>query len=92
MSMTFPTLCFNLDWTDRYINSPGNVVWMILLLQKSWPGPYKPPLLVIGMLFAMITISTLIGNVYYACSKPSEKNIKKMMIYWVVAIVIMVIC
>lgn len=86
--MTFLILCCELGWSQRYSNSPGNLVWVILLI-KSWPGIYKLPLYIIGILYAFISFMALMINLM-TCNGLTSKNSKILKIWWIVAILLMI--
>lgn len=49
-------------WADRYANWPGNLAWAILFLKSGFPHPWEDPALAIGILFAIVSLSSLIVN------------------------------
>lgn len=49
-------------WADTYANWPGNLAWPILFLKVGFPGIYHSPALAIGIIFAIISITSLIVN------------------------------
>ena len=82
-------ICCNLSWGQRYSNSPGNIVWAILFLHKVWPGNYYLPLLIIGIAYAAISLSSLFVN-FMTCNSLSSMTKKIVYGQWIFSILVMI--
>lgn len=60
--MSLLIICCNLSWGQRYSNAPGNLAFPILMLHRTWPGDYFLPLLIIGIVYGMISLLSLLVN------------------------------
>jgi hypothetical protein len=52
------------SWADRYAHWPGNVVWPILFLKYGFPGAFSIPAIMIGVVYAFISIASFLVNTY----------------------------
>lgn len=83
----------NLNWAERYTNWPGNIAWPILMLSYRFQGAYGTPNLIIGVLMAIVVITSFIVNILvYNSMSYTDKKKKLMNLQWNLAMVIMVVC
>ena len=52
-------------WADRYAHWPGNLAWPILFLKIGFSGAYHIPAIVIGAIFAFISIASFALNAFH---------------------------
>lgn len=62
------------SWADRYAHWPGNLAWPILFLKLGFSGAYHIPAIVIGAVYAFISIASFIVNAYLYNSLDLDKN------------------
>lgn len=55
----------NVTFADRYSHWPGNLAWPILFLKIAFSGGFKTPAIVIGAVYAFISVSSFILNAFY---------------------------
>jgi len=48
-----------LAWEQRYTNAPGNIVWPPLFLAYHWSSTFNVPMLIIGIVTAIVSVITL---------------------------------
>lgn len=54
-----------ISWADRYAHWPGNVAWPILFLKYGFSGGLRIPAIVIGAVYAFISITSFILNAFH---------------------------
>lgn len=76
-------------WADRYAHWPGNLAWPILFLKWGFPGAFNTPALVIGIVYAIISILSFLANAYHYkdVTLPGGSNILKGQ--WSLAMILM---
>lgn len=52
-------------WADRYAHWPGNLAWPILFLKTGFPGVLRIPAIVIGAVYAFISVASFFLNAFY---------------------------
>ncbi len=52
----------NVSWADSYSHWPGNLAWPILFLKFGFSGNFRIPAIVIGAVFAFISVTSFILN------------------------------
>jgi hypothetical protein len=52
------------SWADRYAHWPGNIAWPILFLKYGFPGAFSIPAIMIGVVYAFISIASFLLNTY----------------------------
>lgn len=62
------------SWEDRYAHWPGNLTWAILFLKVGFPGALATPALVIGILYAVISVTSFIFNAFHYNTVDLTKN------------------
>ena len=85
-------MAFKIFWIQRYTNGPGNLTWVYMFLSINWDsvGQIKSLYLAIGITYGIISTVTLILNV--ASRKADKATFAKYLeIWWILAIVIMII-
>jgi hypothetical protein len=62
------------SWADRYAHWPGNLAWPILFLKTGFPGALATAALIIGIVYAFISIGSFVLNVYVYGSIDASKD------------------
>lgn len=61
-------------WADRYAHWPGNLVWPVMFLKSGFPGALRIPAIVIGSVYAFISVTSFIVNAFYYNTLDADKN------------------
>ena len=91
IAISFIILLTKLAWGQRYSNHPGNIAWVILFLGFAWTPQYNVLMLVIGIINAFVSLSSLLVNLA-ACSGTSSSTKRVIVIQWIMGLIFMVIC
>lgn len=89
--ISFMILCGRLGWAQRYTNSPGNLVWAPLMLAYSWNNPFPTPLIIIGVIQALISLASFFFNII-TCGGPTTKTKKVLIAVWIISLLLMIGC
>ena len=78
-------------WVQRYSNSPGNIVWILMFFLFGWNPAYRTLMVVIGILALVVSGVTLGINIVAAFTGITS-NIKKAITFcWGGCMIIMLI-
>lgn len=80
-------------WADRYAHWPGNLAWPILFLKWGFPAAFGIPALVIGIIYAIISLLSFIVNALHYNSLDIQGKDSNIMIgQWGLSMVAMFAC
>jgi hypothetical protein len=80
-----------LSEAERYAQWPGNLAWPILFLKSGFPGALHIPAIVIGVVYAIISILSLFVTILNYGGWDGQAR-RSMSTQWVLSLVLMVAC
>lgn len=78
-------------WVQRFSNSPGNVVWILMFFLFSWNPSYSTLMIVIGVLVILVSAITLGINIIAGLMGITSGVKKALMFCWGLGMVLMLI-
>lgn len=86
------TLFGEFDWSLRYTNAPGNLVWPFLFLAYDWTPAFKGSYITVGVITLLISLATFIVNLLPL--RGGLTSGKKNIIHyeWLAALILMAVC
>lgn len=88
--LAFMIILLPFHWIQRYSNTPGNLVWIFIFFGFSWSAQYKIPMLILGIIFAAISLMTFLVNIL-ACRGITIQMKKLIVIEWIFATILMIV-
>lgn len=79
------------SWADRYAHWPGNLAWPILFLKYGFSGAFHIPAIVIGVVYAFISIASFLVNTYLYNSLDLNNN-RLLQSQWTLSMILMFGC
>jgi hypothetical protein len=79
------------SWVDVYAHWPGNLAWPILFLKWSFPSVLHVSALVIGFIYALISLASFIINIFQYNSFDSRKA-NLVNAQWGISLILMFVC
>lgn len=86
------TLFGEFDWSLRYTNAPGNLVWPFLFLAYDWTSAFKGSYITVGVITLLISLATFVVNLLPL--RGGLTSGKKNIIHyeWLAALILMAVC
>jgi hypothetical protein len=81
----------NFFWVQRYSNSPGNIVWVIMFFSFSWNPNYSTLMIMIGILSLLICLATLGINILAFFIGITSAMKRAIVVCWTVCMIVMLI-
>lgn len=80
------------DWSLRYTNAPGNIVWVFMFLGFSWTNTFKGGMITIGLFHIVLTVVTFFVHLL-PVFKGLTTQIKNVIRWeWMGGLAVMVLC
>ncbi len=70
--LAFLIIFLPFHWIQRYSNTPGNLAWIFLFFGFPWTANYKLPMMISGVIAAVISGMSLFVNLI-ACNGITTK-------------------
>jgi hypothetical protein len=78
-------------WADRYCNWPGNVTWPILFFKIGFASPYTVYAIIIGVMYALISVLGLIAHCMSYGSLDMSGGNNRLSAHWLLSVVFMIV-
>ena len=88
--LAFMIVFLPFHWIQRYSNTPGNLVWILLFFGFGWTSQFKISLLIEGVIYAFISAMTFGVNVF-ACKGITTQMKKIIVIEWIFSSILMIV-
>ncbi len=88
--LAFMIILLPFHWIQRYSNTPGNIAWIFLFFGFTWTSQFKLPMLIEGIIFALISAMSFGVNTV-ACRGITTRMKKLIVIEWIFASILMVV-
>ncbi len=85
------TMIAKAGWADRYANWPGNVAWAVLFLKTGFVSPYTIYAILIGSMFAFISLTGLAAHCWTYNSLDFSGNNNKLSAHWLISVVFIIV-
>lgn len=79
------------EWQQRYTNSPGNVIWAVVIVQFAHDMEFMLQIQLIAWATAAITTSTLVINIIALVSGITPCVKKSIFIQWIISLILIII-
>lgn len=90
MVLAFMIILLPFHWIQRYSNTPGNIAWIFLFFGFTWTDQYKLPMMISGIIFAVISGMSFFVNII-ACKGITTRMKKLIVIEWIFATILMIV-
>lgn len=85
-------LMANFSWAQRYTNTPGNLIWTILIISFAQNMSFVPQIQAVAWITALISVSSLALNVVTLITGITPGIKRAILIQWVISLVLIVVC
>ena len=80
------------DWSLRYTNAPGNMVWPFLFFGFNWTFSFKGSMICLGLLHLILSIGIFVINILPVIKGVTTQIKKIIRASWYIGIIVMALC